>query len=277
MIQRQVHIFLTAVMFYTRIPCPKWVNHSEKYLTKSTIYFPVIGWIAGTLAALVVVAGMQLWSSGIAILLSMIAGILLTGAFHEDGFADVCDGFGGGWTQAKILEIMKDSRVGAYGVIGILLMLALKYSAIYQIVSSISSQLTSTSDAFSWHAGVSMGFIFLIAHTLSRFTAVTIIYRYPYARANEDSKAKPVAKKLIFSDLLLAVMFTAIPLAGYMCWQQSAQVLWVLLPLGMLHGLLGRYFMKWIGGYTGDCLGATQQLAEVIIYACFANTLWKFF
>lgn len=269
MLRRQVHIFLTAVMFYTRIPCPRWVDHSEEYLNKSTIYFPVMGWIAGLVAAGLLIGSLYVWSLPIALLISIIGGILLTGAFHEDGFADVCDGFGGGWTQAKILEIMKDSRVGAYGVIGIILMLALKYITLYQIFSQLQGSTGSVYTAIL--------FVFLLAHTLSRFTAVSILYRFPYARANEDSKAKPVAKQLSNNDFLTALVFALVPVAVFIYWQQSAVVLWVIVPLGILHLGLGRYFMKWIGGYTGDCLGATQQLAEVSIYLFFANTLWTFF
>ncbi len=270
MLKRQLHIFLTAVMFYTRIPCPKWVTHSEEYLNKATIYFPVMGWLVGSVTTLILLLGLQIWSLAIALILSIIGGILLTGAFHEDGFADVCDGFGGGWTQTKILEIMKDSRVGAYGVIGMIGMVGLKYVALYQAISILTMSKTT-------YLSTGIAFLLLIGHTLSRFTAVTILYRFPYARANEDSKAKPVAKQLAASELLIALGFTLIPIGGFIYWQQSVAILWLAVPLLLLHIGLGRYFMKWIGGYTGDCLGATQQLAEVIVYLCFANNLWKFF
>ena len=112
--KKEVQIFLTAVMFYTRIPVPSWVNHDADYLNKATKYFPLIGWIVGIIAVLVFVGANYLFNPSIAIIISMAASVLLTGAFHEDGFADVCDGFGGGWTKEKILMIMKDSRVGAY-------------------------------------------------------------------------------------------------------------------------------------------------------------------
>ena len=97
------------------------------------MYFPLIGWIVGGFSALIFWASSFLFPVSISIIFSMIASILVTGAFHEDGFADVCDGFGGGWTKEKILEIMKDSRVGSYGVIGMILMLGTKFAVLYQM------------------------------------------------------------------------------------------------------------------------------------------------
>ncbi len=97
-------------MFYTRVPCPRWVGHEPDYLNKATRYFPLIGWLVGAIGFAVLWGGMQLWPTSVAVLLSIAAMVLTTGAFHEDGFADACDGFGGGWTKEKILAIMKDSR-----------------------------------------------------------------------------------------------------------------------------------------------------------------------
>src|SRR3569833_79355 len=125
--KRETKIFFTALMFFTRIPCPKWVDHSEEYLNKSSKYFPVVGIIVGSISALIFWLFQLFFPVEIALIFSIIASILTTGAFHEDGFADVCDGFGGGWTKDKILLIMKDSRVGAFGVIGLISILAGKY------------------------------------------------------------------------------------------------------------------------------------------------------
>ena len=177
---RQVKIFFTAVMFFTRIPCPKWVDHSEEYLNKASMYFPLIGWIVGGFSALIFWVSIFLFPVSISLIFSMIASILITGAFHEDGFADVCDGFGGGWTKEKILEIMKDSRVGSYGVIGMIK----SWDKICRIISNKCSHLIP---------------ITLIAgHSISRFASTTIIFTHSYVRENEDSKAKPLAKKMQF-------------------------------------------------------------------------------
>src|SRR6476660_1907869 len=97
--KRQLRIFFTALMFYTRIPCPKNIDHNTDYLNKASRYFHLVGWIVGSVAFGAFCLFNYLIGPEIAVLLSMIASILVTGAFHEDGFADVCDGFGGGWTK----------------------------------------------------------------------------------------------------------------------------------------------------------------------------------
>jgi len=261
-LKRQVQIFLTAVMFYTRIPCPAWVDHSEEYLNKATVYFPVMGWIVGGFSGLVYYAALCAFTPEIALLLSMISGIGVTGAFHEDGFADVCDGFGGGWTQLKILEIMKDSRVGAYGAIGLMLILLLKFLLLRAILPPLP---------------VATGIGLLITvHALSRFTALTLIYTHSYAKENEDSKAKPVAKKLPLADVGAAAFFALLPLVLLTFFTQTIYYFLLVIPLGLVKWYLGSYFQKWIGGYTGDCLGATQQVAEIVSYLFFASTVWKF-
>jgi adenosylcobinamide-GDP ribazoletransferase len=251
--KKEIRIFFTALMFYTRIPCPKWVDHSEEYLNKATRYFPLMGWIVGGISALVFWSASFVFTKELSLVVSMVTGILVTGAFHEDGFADVCDGFGGGWTKEKILDIMKDSRVGAYGVIGIVFMLGTKFYAL----QSMSSEF--------------IPLVLVSAHALSRWCAASFIYTHAYVRENEDSKAKPVAKGLTTANLLIGAIFPLIALAAF--W--SPYVFVLILPVYLTKILLGRYFKKWIGGYTGDCLGATQQVCEVAFYL-FYIALWKF-
>jgi adenosylcobinamide-GDP ribazoletransferase len=257
--KRQIHIFLTAVMFYTRIPCPAWVDHDPQLLNKATIYFPVIGWIAGLWAAVVYVLSALVFPHDVALLLSMIASVFLTGAFHEDGFGDVCDGFGGGWTKPRILEIMKDSRVGTYAVVGLLLLLGLKFSALNHLPQ--------------WQLLAAL----MVAHPLSRWTAVWMIFTMPYARDNDDvgAKAKPVAEQISRGEFAAATLFAALPLVVVVVVTGQWWLIGVFAPLFLVKQYLERYFTKWIGGYTGDCLGATQQVAEVGIYL-FLLALWKF-
>ena len=125
--KKDIRILFTAILFYTRIPCPSSTDHSPDYINKATRYFPFIGWIVGAISFSVYWLSAQIFDTNIAVTLSMLAGVMTTGAFHEDGLADVYDGFGGGWTKGKILDIMKDSRVGAYGVIVLIFSFALKY------------------------------------------------------------------------------------------------------------------------------------------------------
>lgn len=255
----QLRLFLTALMFYTRIPVSKWVGYSDEQLNKSSIYFPFIGWIVGGIAALVFWGSEFLFSHYVALVLSMIATILLTGAFHEDGFADVCDGFGGGWEKLKILEIMKDSRIGAYGMIGMALLLLLKYTALLTLFEFMAA---SSLNSF-W-------IIFLIGHSLSRFTALTFVYTHEYAREDLSSKVKPIAKQLSATEIISSSIFGFLPIFLFSPWALGALVI---APLFALKLYLGYYFKKWIGGYTGDCLGATQQISEVIIYLYFIGIL----
>ena len=260
MLKEQIRIFFTAVMFYSRIPCPKWVDHSEEYLNKATRYFPLVGWIVASFSSLVFAAFWYLDEPIIGVLLSMVASIWITGAFHEDGFADVCDGFGGGWTKEKILTIMKDSQVGAYGAIGIGLMLTFKLVLLVRIANLFEENL-----------------IFILAaifsgHSLSRFVAATFIYTHEYSRDDATSKVKPVSKQISLSELAIAALFGIAPLLLF----QNAWVFTLVLPLVLVKWRLGKYFQKWINGYTGDCLGATQQLIEVIFYLSL-SLLWKFF
>ncbi len=252
--KKETAIFFTALMFYTRIPCPRWITHDPVYVNKATRYLPLIGWITGGISALVWCGAMYVFNPPVAIVLSIVAGILVTGAFHEDGFADVCDGFGGGWTKEKILLIMKDSRVGAYGAIGIVLMLLLKYAG-----------LSTLPEAALWK-------VMIAAHSFSRLCPVIIIATARYVREHEEeAKAKPLAKAVTAREIIPAIVSGLLPLLFF----PSVNILLaLLLPLAATL-YLRRYFKKWIGGYTGDCLGATQQVTEVLFYlSCIA--LWKF-
>ncbi len=255
--KHEIKVFFTALMFYSRLPCPSWVDHSANMLDKATRYFPFIGWIVAGISGAVFFVAAQLLSLHLAIVISMIASILTTGAFHEDGWADVCDGFGGGWTKEKILSIMKDSVIGAYGVIGVVLILLLKYLLLTEIASS-QSLLSTVAVLFS-------------AHALSRLMAVFTIKIYSYVRENEDAKAKPVAKQMPVSTLIYAIIFGLSPLIYF----QSLAALLLVIPPVLLMFYMSNYFKKCIGGYTGDCLGAIQQVTEVTFYLSYL-LLWKF-
>ncbi|UII25896.1 adenosylcobinamide-GDP ribazoletransferase [Fulvivirga maritima] len=259
--KEQIRVFFTALMFYTRIPCPKSVDHSPEYINKSIRYFPLIGWIVGGIAAVAFLIGAWAVNPAVGIVLSIIASVLTTGAFHEDGFADVCDGFGGGWTKEKILVIMKDSRMGAYGVIGMILILLLKTSLLVEI-----SNLTDL-----WIILM----IMVSAHALSRFMAATFIFTHAYVRDTDDSKAKPVAQQAHRANLIIAAFLGVIPLIALCLLSHNAFVLALIPILYVVKMWLARYFTKWIGGYTGDCLGATQQVTEVAFYL-FLILIWKF-
>lgn len=266
--KKQVHIFFTALLFYSRIPCPKNIDHNPDYLNKASRYFPLIGWIVGGISFLVYFLSTVLFSNEIAIILAMIAGILTTGAFHEDGFADVCDGFGGGWTKEKILTIMKDSAIGAYGTIGVVLLFLLKFQSLSAIVShSNYPQLTT------YNLQLTTLLVFISAHSISRLAAISIVFTHQYSREDASSKSKPIAQNFTWKEVVGSFFFGLLPLVVLFFFQW--QLLLVLIPVFTARFFLARYFQKWIDGYTGDCLGATQQVCEVIFYLSIIG-IWKF-
>ncbi|OOV18560.1 adenosylcobinamide-GDP ribazoletransferase [Flavobacterium sp. LM4] len=259
--KKELHIFFTCLMFYTRIPCPKNISHDPEYLNKATRYFPLIGWIVGSISFVAFYVSSLFLSTETAVILAIITSILTTGAFHEDGFADVCDGFGGGWTKEKILMIMKDSAIGAYGAIGLVLLFLLKFKLLSESVLLFSSEKYL------------VFLLFISAHALSRLAAISIIFTHQYSRDDASSKSKPIAKNHGWKEVLGSFFFGLIPLLALSYFQYK--ILLVLIPVFLTRYFLARYFQKWIDGYTGDCLGATQQVCEVLYYLSILF-IWKF-
>ncbi|MDM8520370.1 adenosylcobinamide-GDP ribazoletransferase [Anaerolineales bacterium HSG6] len=239
----QLTLFFIALIFYTRLPIPSWVEYDSAYLPRSSRYLPLVGFFVGGIGALVFWLSHWLWPVSIAVLLSIIATVLVTGAFHEDGLADSCDGFGGGWSTEQILTIMKDSRVGTFGMVGLSLMLGLKFVTLHEISPPLLPS------------------IIIAGHTISRLMAVSFLYSHDYVRPQAQSKAQAHAQRMAGSELLIAVLLGLFPLLFL-----SLSFILLLIPLIVVRQLLGRYFVKRLGGFTGDCLGATQQLTEVVFY-----------
>jgi len=244
----QLRLFFIALQFFTRIPIPQWVGFDAAWLHQASRYFPAVGWVVGGVVASVYVAASQWWPAAVAVVLSMVAGIWVTGAFHEDGFADVCDGFGGGTTPERVLGIMKDSRIGAYGAIGICLMLLLKFV----LLVSLPTVLVVPA--------------MLVAHPLSRLVSCSLIWLLNYAK--QEGKAKPLAQHMSSNEFGIACLSVIVPFGTILLWQPV--ILERLLPSLILMPLaafwFARLFVRRIGGYTGDCLGAVQQLTEVVFY-----------
>ena len=266
--KKELHIFFTALMFYTRIPCPKNIDHNPDYLNKASRYFPLIGWIVGAIAFVVFYLFNFFVGPDIAIVLSMIASVLVTGGFHEDGFADVCDGFGGGWTKEKILTIMKDSAIGAYGAIGLILLLLLKFQGLTALIGLANIPATA-----SYNAQCVIFIVFVTGHALSRLAAISIVFTHQYSREDASSKSKPIAQSYSWREVLGAFFFGLLPLV--VCSLLVWKMFLVVLPVFITRFFLARYFQKWIDGYTGDCLGATQQVCEVVFYIS-SIAIWKF-
>ncbi|WP_126246137.1 adenosylcobinamide-GDP ribazoletransferase [Chitinophaga rhizosphaerae] len=267
--KKELRIFFTALMFLTRLPVPKFTDHSPEYLEKSTRYFPLTGWIVAIISGFTFLVFNRLAGENIAILAAMIAGIFTTGAFHEDGFADVCDAFGGGWTKEKILAIMKDSRLGTYGVTGLAGILAAKFLLLKELAAFTPGGAPSFLFSISRYRQLLL--ILVAAHALSRLMGVWTIYFSEYVTDPDGSKSKPVAsRKPSWATLLVASLFAGVPFIFL-----HAQFALAILPVILVTYRLGRYFKKWIGGYTGDCLGAIQQVSELTFYLAIV-VIWRY-
>lgn len=243
-VRRELEYFFGAVRFFTRLPVPAWVGHSSEALNASARYFPAVGLVVGGLSALVYWAALQLWTAPVAVLLAMAASLFATGAFHEDGLADMVDGFGGGWEKARILEIMKDSRVGSFGAVALVLALSGKWALLVALPEALVPAAL------------------VAGHAVSRFASTGLIRLLDYVREDAESKAKPLATRLSWGALAVAALFAALPLV----WLPPLSVAIALGLVVLATGWLARRFVRWIGGYTGDCLGATQQVAELAFY-----------
>lgn len=251
----QVRLFLIALQFFTRIPIPRWVGFEQSWLHHASRYFTLVGLVVGAVAAAVYLAASQVWPAPAAVLLSTAASIYLTGAFHEDGFADMCDGFGGGLTRERVMEIMKDSRIGTYGAVGAGLIISLKCIVLAQLSAPVALAAL------------------LLAHPLSRLAAASLIWRLDYAR--DEGKAKPLAQDMSHAEFAIAAAGAALPLLaigllGTLTWPRLAACV---AAAAMAAAWLGAKCVRRIGGYTGDCLGAVQQVSEVAIYLCIAASL----
>jgi len=254
----ELRFFLTALGYFTRVPLPQrlagWVGFAPHYLNAAARYFPLVGLLVGLVAALVTWGAWQLWTPSVAIVLGMAATLLLTGAFHEDGLADCVDAFGGGYRTEDVLRIMHDSRVGAFGAIAIVVALLLKWQLLVAVGEGGGI--------------VRLLAVLIVAHGASRAMAITFLATHEYVRP--EGKAKPVAQRLAGKGLVFALACGVLPLL----WVSPLFAGVALIALAVLRTVLGAYFVRRIGGYTGDCLGMAQQLAELTIYLVAAAWKW---
>jgi adenosylcobinamide-GDP ribazoletransferase len=251
----QVRLFFIALQFFTRLPIPAWVGFEASWLQHASRYFPLVGCVVAAIAIAVYAAAALVLPAPVAAVLSTAASIYITGAFHEDGFADTCDGLGGGMTKERALEIMKDSRVGAYGAIGIVCMLAAKLTALSMLPPHVAVAALA------------------VAHPLSRLAATSLIWRLEYVRG--EGKAKPLAQQMTHAEFAIAALTCVLPAAGALAagWMTPSALLAAALAALAAALWLGRLFVRRLGGYTGDCLGAVQQLAEALVYVAVLATL----
>ena len=237
-------IFRVALMFFSRIPVGTIENFQEEDLNKATKFFPWVGYIIAGMQAIVFVVLAQFFPIDISVIFSMIFSVLLTGAFHEDGLADVCDGFGGAFSKERKLEIMKDSRLGTYGAVGIWFLFTTKFLFLCKFHLSMTP------------------FCMIISGVLGRLLSVSLIRFSTYSRVDASSKSKPLGTKMTLSEYLFA-LFSIIPLLFMPIIQKG--VLYLIPVLIVSYVFFHWWGKKQIDGFTGDYLGFTEQCGEIII------------
>ncbi|WP_019616726.1 adenosylcobinamide-GDP ribazoletransferase [Psychromonas ossibalaenae] len=254
-INHQFTILMYSVSYFTRLPIPGFIQFDEKQFHKAAAYFPVIGAIAACVMAVSFYLFQLIFNVEISLILVLAAAVLLTGALHEDGFADCCDGFGGGCNTQQRLHIMKDSQIGSYAGVGLILLTLLKIAALLKLTE------------LDWpvlYTGL------FASQIMSRGCTLLIMQSSLYVRLQKDGKAKGLAKKLPLHYLFLAGAVSLSPLLLFTLLQ-AVLVVFTLLIITLL---LRFYFDNKLGGYTGDCLGLTQQVTEVTIYLLIGSWLF---
>tara|TARA_R110002167_G_scaffold149736_3_gene343196 strand:+ start:13978 stop:14817 length:840 start_codon:yes stop_codon:yes gene_type:complete len=261
-LREQWHLLLLAVSFFTRIPVKLKVDVTANMLNQASRYFALVGVFIGVGSALVFYLAASVMPVELALLIAMATSVFLTGAFHEDGWADVWDGFGGGWTVENKLNIMKDSRLGTYGAAALFFILMIKYQTLLALLNTSMVGDNVISAALPSEV-MSMLSIFLLGHCLSRVLATSLIADMPYVSEDVTSKVKPLAQDLSNSSYLTLLVTGAVIIV----FTLSFSIAWKLIAiLFITRWCLKRWFTQQLGGYTGDCLGAAQQLSEVVIY-----------
>lgn len=245
--KQQLNLFFHAMQFYSRVPVGK-IDYSEDNLTQSVRYFPLVGAIVGGIGAGVFMLFMLAFPQPVSVVAAIIAMVATTGALHEDGVSDFFDGFGGGYTKERILEIMKDSHAGAYGVIALIFLFLSKFAL---CISVPAAQLP---------------LVLVAAHASSRFTPVAMMRVSTYART-ENSKSAHSRNPQTRATFILAFVFAVLPLI-FIPWQATAGAAVV---YSLIFIFLKRYTEKKIGGFTGDTLGTLQQFCELAFYLVFVG------
>lgn len=250
---------LLALQFFTRVPVTgrlaQWVGFSPAMLRASAAHFPGVGWLVGAFGAAVFALAAQGLPALAAALLSTVATVLLTGAFHEDGLADVADGLGGAADRTRALQIMKDSRIGAFGAIALVLALGLK-------VALLAAIAVQGADA--------VVLALLASHVLSRLAPLFLIRALPYVGDGDASKSKPLADAIGRAALWTGVLWS-VPAVALLCVGHDAlRVVAALAACALAALWMARWFRRRLQGFTGDGLGATQQVCELAIYLALA-------
>jgi len=243
--REELAIFATALRFFTRLPVPNGIEHTAERFAGAVRYYPVVGLILGAILAAVWYGLAASFPQPVAAVLIVAFGVLLTGGLHEDGFSDLCDGLGAGGEKERTLEIMRDSRMGAFGAIGLILLIGLKIAALASIPSAV------------------VPMTLLVMHGLSRVSLLLVLVTSQ--PASDRGLGKSVAGEGQGARIAFLAVYAVI-FAG-LVWIMGGgiRLLAVALAFAVLHLATRFLYQRRLGGYTGDCLGALQQVGEVSV------------
>jgi adenosylcobinamide-GDP ribazoletransferase len=252
--------YLLAVQFFTRIPVTgrlaQWVGYSPAMLRASSAHFPGVGWLVAAVAvasygALLIGLGPGAMAPWVAAVFCTIATVLVTGGFHEDGLADVADGLGGSLDRERALDIMKDSRVGAFGAMALVMALLAKISLLAHLGTH----------------GLGAALAALVgAHVLSRFWPLCLIRSLTHVGDTARSKSKPLADQITWRALGAGILWCFMPLALVWYAHDALFLIASITASALSAAVMARWFARRLQGFTGDCLGATQQVSEIGFY-----------
>lgn len=255
-LKQQIILLFYAISYFTRLPIPASITFDNEQFHKANAYLPIIGIGTALIMMAIFTLCQYLFSIPVSLIIMLIGSLLLTGALHEDGFADCCDGFGGGYSVTQRLKIMKDSQIGTYAGIGLIILFLLKLTLLIE--------LTQISH-------VSLFISLLIAHSLSRYSALCIMQALPYVRLGKDSKVKTLATKLPRGYFIFA-SFCAVPSLLLL----APNHLFIVVGFTLIATfILAKFFIRNLQGYTGDCLGFAQQCIELIVLLSLTVVLAK--
>jgi adenosylcobinamide-GDP ribazoletransferase len=235
---------VAAFQFLTRIPMPPTRFETDS-LPRAIKFFPLVGLVVGSGAALLQRLLIPHLSRPLVALVVLTYLVLITGCFHEDGFADTADGFGGGWDKEQILVILKDSQIGSYGATALILSLLGRYLLLASLpLEHFAAYVIS-------------------AHVLCRWSSLPLSYLLSPAR-EKDSQGGRIAHLTSLSSLAVGSFFSFAIVIFALRGAAAAPIVATLLVVI----LSGWFYHKKIGGVTGDCFGATNQLVEIAVYLC---------
>ena len=236
-----------AFIFFTRLPF--WRIHQPRKEAYETVVelWPLTGWLTAGCMAATLYFGSFIVPTALAAMAAIIVRILITGALHEDGLADFIDGFGAGGTDRKrILDIMKDSRIGTYGVVGLVLYFMLLHQSLTILPSRITALMIFAADPFF------------------KMMTAQLIQMMPYARTAETAKGQVVYRKISIKAGLLLLIQGTLPAIG-LWYFAGLPYLCIAIP-ALVFYLLYLLMHRRINGYTGDCCGAVFLLTELTFY-----------